>query len=84
MNADKDNAGKEGGFSLGQGSDYFQSKRKHRAANIRSGNYTSSPLQSPLTAQVPQLWSQGAVQVDVAVFLQSSVKYALLKQWLWM
>lgn len=47
MNADKDNAGtlREGShkFSLGQGNDYFQNKRKHRAVNFRAVSRVSTP-----------------------------------------
>lgn len=56
MNTDKDNAGTwedSYKFSLGQGSDYFQSKRKHRADNFRSVSYVSTLLQISLTVWVP-------------------------------
>lgn len=56
MNADQNNAGTgedSHKFSLGQGSDYFQNKRKHRPANFRSVSYASTPLQTSLTVSVP-------------------------------
>jgi len=52
MNTDKDNAGRgedSHKFSLGQGSDYFQTKRTHKANNFRSVGYTPTPLQTSLT-----------------------------------
>lgn len=56
VNGDKDNAGTGGDshkFFLGQGSHYFQNKRKHRAANFRAVRYASTPLQTSLTVRVP-------------------------------
>lgn len=34
MNADKDNAGTQEEFSVGQGSDYFRNKIKYRSPNL--------------------------------------------------